>query len=241
MQACLDWRILVNPGLWTAFDRAKQTLLVAIRNSLASERHILLLDPAVRNPSGGLRNETIGDLNTFTTRLQETMNDLNDVSKEINLYRSHVQASLSPIALLPPELMRDIAKLAVGGPENTRTIMNLSHVSTAWREVVTGTSEFFTASDWNKWHVQLVTIWVNRAQKQPHKIFLDDTITEALFRYNTAHAADVPGAADHIGELWENLERALLNCIHLHIVADLPPPPVGFDSWFQSWGLEPFF
>lgn len=231
------WKMLVNPDLWTAFNDAKEALLAAIKTSLLPQPHLLSLDCADRHSAQTSIHETLGELDVFTAWLDETVNDLDGACKDIRLHRSRVQMSLSPIAILPTELIRYIVQLAVGAPENRRMILNVSHVSTTWREAVTSTSELFTESDWNKWNVQLIKLWLSRAQKQPQKIFLDDVITEALFRHDTALVADVHGAIDYIGELWENLEHALLSCIHLHIVADLPPPPVGFDSWFQSWAM----
>lgn len=230
-------RMLVNPDLWTAFDRARETLLAAIKTSLQPESHILSLDASDRNSSKRSRDETIGKLDTFTTRLQEAMNDLDGSCKDIHLCRSRVQTSLSPIAYLPPELIRHVVKLAVGAPENTRTILNLSHVSVAWRKVVTSTSELFTQSNWDRWHVELVTVWLNRAREQPQNIFLYQSVVDALFLYDNLPPKDVSRKVDYIGRLREKLEQALLHCYHLTLEADSEPLWSVSDGWFRSWAM----
>lgn len=227
--------MLVNPDLWTAFDNAKEALLAAIKTSLFPESPSLSLHHAGRESAKDSRRETIGELDVFTTQLKETMNDLDAACKDVQLRRFHIQTSLSPITILPPELIRYIAKLAVGTPENTRRILNLSHVSVAWREVVTSTSELFTESDWNRWHVELITIWLSRAREQPQKIYLETEVLEALFQFPPLHPDS--RTVDYISHLWEKLEQALLTCVHLNIQTDFISMEHGLDadSWCRSW------
>lgn len=229
------WKMLVNPDLWTAFNDAKEALLAAIKTSLLPQPHLLSLDRADRHSAQTSIRETLGELNVFTAWLDETVNDLDGACKDIRLHRSHVQMSLSPIAILPAELVRYIVQLAVGAPENRRTILNVSHVSTPWREVVTSTSKLFTECDWNRWHVDLIAIWRKRAHEQPQKISLDDTIIEALVLYNTLHANHALRTVRYIGELRDELEQALLNCVHLHMLANDQTPWLGFGSSFHGW------
>lgn len=228
--------MLVDPALWTAFDNAKEALLEAIKTSPLPESHILSLDLTHRESAKTSRHEAINALDACTTRLEETMNELNSA---IRLRRSRVQTSLSSIAMLPPELVRHIVKLVIGGPQYARRIRNLSHISVAWRNIATSTSELFTESNWNKWHVDLITIWLNRSHNQPQKIFLDSVVIEPLFRYNTAQADNISEPVGYMGQLWERLEQALLNCVHLHIFTDSSSLWSGshFETGFRSWGV----
>lgn len=226
--------MLVNPDLWAAFDLAKETLLSAVKTSLLPELHILSLDPADRESARTLRREALRELDTFTTRFEETTNDLVSACNDIRLHRPRVETSLSPIAILPPELIRHIAKLTIGAPKNRQTILNLSHVSVVWREVVTSTSELFTSSDWNKWHVELLTIWLHRAHKQPQEISLNCAVIDALFPDNTIHTDVVSRGLDYVGQLRETLEQALLNCVNLTLEARFDPLNLDFRSWFHG-------
>lgn len=180
--------------------------------------------------------DTIVALDASTTRPQNTMNDIDGVHGDIVLGRSRLQTSLSRIAILPPELIRHVIKLAVGTPENTRTILNLSHISVAWRNAVIDISELFTTCDWDIWHFELISIWLSRACQQPQSISLDYSTLEQLYiiQDDLLRIRHVSRLFDYEGQLWEKLQQALLNCDDLKIWGGRIPM-AGFDSWFSSW------
>lgn len=227
--------MLVDPDLWTAFNDVKERLLTAIATTLPFEPHILSLDPSDRDSFRRSKEEIIGELDMFTTQLQKAINDLDGSCKDIHTCRSRVQTSLSPIAHLPPELIRHVVKLAVGAPGNTRTILNLSHVSMTWREVVTSTAELFTELNWNNWHDELVTIWLNRAREQPQKITLDQALIGVLKRARTVDTKGTPQRFKDMGPLRGKLEQALLNCYHLNVNSDYITQWWDSDEWFRGW------
>lgn len=164
------------------------------------------------------------------------MKDVDGVRGKILLGRSRLPTSLLRIAILPPELIRHVIKLAVGSPETTRTILNLSHVSVAWRNAVTDISELFTTCDWDTWHFELISIWLNRARQQPQSISLNYPNLEQLYiiQNDPLRVHHVSRPFDCEGQLWERLQQALLNCVDLSILGGGIPMP-GFHSWFSSW------
>lgn len=230
--------MLIDPDLWTAFNDAKERLLTAIKISLPFGTHFPSLSPSDRDSSRRLRDETIGTLDIVTTRLQEAMNDLDGSCKDLHICRSLVETSISLISHLPHELIRHIVKFAVGDPENTQTILNLSHVSVAWRNAATDISELFTSCNWDKWHFELISIWLNRARQQPQSISLRYPTHEELHitQDDPLRIRHVPRPfdyEDYEGQLWEKLQQALLNCVTLRIWGG-EIPMADFDSWLSS-------
>ena len=72
-----------------------------------------------------------------------------------------------PIAMLPPELLRDIFSLVARTAEWRLTTLKLSQVSQGFRRTVLDMSQLFTHADWDDWAPPLVDLWCQRARSQP--------------------------------------------------------------------------
>ena len=73
---------------------------------------------------------------------------------------------LSPIAMLPPELMRDIFSFVACTAEWRRATLRLSQVSQGFRRAVLDMSRLFTHADWDHWAPPLLDLWCQRARAQ---------------------------------------------------------------------------
>ena len=78
----------------------------------------------------------------------------------------------SPIAMLPPELIRGIISFAVGYPSEHHTTLQLSQVSHSFRQTVLDMSWLFTEAYWQHWSTPLLDLWCQRARAQPITFFL---------------------------------------------------------------------
>lgn len=218
--------MLVDPEVWTAFHNAKCALVQAIQGSLHSTPHVLSLECSKRDSFRASTRELIIELDTLTSQLEDVATDIDDISKEVQRYYLHTKSSLSLISILPPEVLRDIVRLAVGPCMRPDEIMGLSQVSSSWRTVVNETSELFTKIHWGAFHVNLVYIWQTRAKQQPQIIYLDDDVLEKVFQLDEQWCSY---AVDLRHELFE----ALVNCGHLTVAVMVPETFEVFESWFR--------
>jgi len=86
----------------------------------------------------------------------------------------------SPIAMLPPELVRAIIFFAVGDPRERRAILRLSQVSRSLRQTVLDMSWLFTKADWDYWPTPLLDLWCRRARAQPLTVHLTMMVIHRL-------------------------------------------------------------
>lgn len=75
-----------------------------------------------------------------------------------------------PIGSLPAEILRQIFKDTVNGPEDTRSILYLSHVNQFWRSIVHNIGSLHTHADYRIWPTWLIEAWSSRAQRGNHPI-----------------------------------------------------------------------
>lgn len=203
--------MLVDSKVWTAFYyNAQRALAQAIQASLHSNPHVLSLDASKRDSSRASTRELVMELDTLTTQLNDVATDILNVSKEVQKYRLHSNASMSLIGILPPEVLRDIVRLAVESSKNTRRILRLSHVSSVWRTGVNGTSDLVTEIQCGSFHIDFVKVWQTRAKERSQMIDLCDSDVTSVFWVRDEEC-------DYMEELRYELNAALENCAHLKI------------------------
>ena len=87
--------------------------------------------------------------------------------------KRHQKMISSPIAMLPPELMRSVIPFVVG-PSERHAILQLSHVSRSFQQTVLDMSWLFTEAHWDRWPTPLLDLWCQRARAQPLTVSLSD-------------------------------------------------------------------
>lgn len=219
-----------EPHLWGAFDSAKAALLNGIRDSLntISPSHILSIEPRSQDHARSSMLQTIDELSAMRSQLLTAVAELEDASNEIQLGQHRVQTSLAPSIVMPPEIVRHIFKYVVAGPEDTSTILQLSHVCTSWGRVMTSTSELFTRAEWNYWHGDLVALWVHRGRGRPQVIDLEGGTLDDIFPY-------LPLGQESDLNLWfEVFVEAMLDCVELSVQSTTEETTQRFSEWFGA-------
>jgi len=108
----------------------------------------------------------------------------------------------SPIAMLPPELVRDIVFFAVGDPRERHTILRLSQVSQSLRQTVLDMSWLFTEADWNCWPTPLLDLWCRRACAQPLTVYLTAI---SIYRLMDGEAPELQALLESCSRRWGTL------------------------------------
>jgi len=106
------------------------------------------------------------------------------------------KALSSPIAMLPPELMRGVIRFVVSSYER-HAILQLSQVSRSFRQTVLDMSWLFTIANWDRWSTSLLDLWCQRARAQPLTVSLSEGIIHCL----------TDGKAPELKALWESYSR----------------------------------
>ena len=133
--------------------------------------------PATRDAHRKATTKVVSALLAAESKLEALHQEAKDIQQSISRHRVAAQNALAPVALLPPELIREIVDLTVRGPWDYTQILNLSHVSRLWRDVVLQFPAPFTYVDFLRWPLLMIETWFLRSSEHHLlEIVLDDPI-----------------------------------------------------------------
>ncbi|KAF8316684.1 hypothetical protein DL93DRAFT_2166139 [Clavulina sp. PMI_390] len=184
--------------------RAALNLIKSFSTSiLPSERDFLASDHSTRD---GVRRA----FSQHRVPLESIYTELANMLNQIDSHLKQLESKLCSIAMLPPELLRNIFIQTVGHRENYGQVIRLAHVSNSWRDVVSGISELFTLIPWNRWStsVPLIRQWRQWAKDRPQSIRL--AWSQGLCD-SYINRPDIPAP------LLDELEACLPSCSNLYI------------------------
>ncbi|KAF8316678.1 hypothetical protein DL93DRAFT_2096207 [Clavulina sp. PMI_390] len=204
--------------LWANYEASQTALLEACIRSLPTKETFQAGDHPRRH---SFRKE----IHDLTTKLTVEASKIHTACLRIQNDLIDLEAELSPVHLLTSELIREVATFAVQGPEDTKTIARLSHVSTGWRNVVTNTPGLFTVINWDRWHPELIRLWRIRSKGKSQIITFPWTtiLSETVHGNNLLPRSFEP--------LLEELERCIHNAIDVRI-HNTAPTWAPFLEWF---------
>jgi len=108
----------------------------------------------------------------------------------------------SPIAMLPPELMRCVISFAAAHPCEHYTILSLSQVSQSFRQTVLDMSWLFTQADWDHWPTPLLDLWCQRARAQSLTVNLPSL---TVHRLTVGEAPELKALLESYSQHWGTL------------------------------------
>lgn len=153
-----------DTDLWVAFDVAKTVLLRSLRVDYPSTQHICSL-------SSEFRTQATVDIQNITSHLRDSEICLLQAGQElcechafVLHQRGRLQAHISPISLLPIEILREIFSYIP--PEQHRNIANISTVSHYWRNTAFDCQYLWTEPDWT-WPAETLGSWLHRSGERP--------------------------------------------------------------------------
>lgn len=201
----------LDPTLWQSFYRTQDALLLALRSSIArmTSKDVLSERRAERDRAlHGLRDhqKRIADLSKNIMSMQE---ELEEMKRALVKGIGRVQGSLSPIGMLPPELLRDII-LYAAQPRDHRMIMSMSSVCDLWRAAVISERSLFSEANWDDWPIDVLVAWCSRARGSPLTIRLGTKACHRLFPENTRRQSDT------LIQLLEST-RSSWQALHVHM------------------------
>ena len=167
-----------DDALWLPFNEAKDTLFMALLHpSQPIHWQTPSASPAMRDAHRKATTEVVSTLQAAESKLEALQQEAKAVQHSISRHRAAAQNALAPVALLPPELIREIVDLTVEFRWNYSRILKLSHVSRLWRDVVLQYPALFTLVDFRRWPRLMIETWLLRSSEHHLlDIELDDRI-----------------------------------------------------------------
>lgn len=162
----------VEPALWDAFYKAKDALLSALDASLTQPncQHILL-QPVERAKARTSIKRSLERLHSGIRELESAQADITRMHDRFLKSVGRVQSSLSPVGVLPPELLREVI-LRSAGPQDHKRILALASVCDQWRTAVHAERSLWVDANWDSWPAPLLELWCSRVRGHPMAVRL---------------------------------------------------------------------
>ncbi|KAF8307780.1 hypothetical protein DL93DRAFT_1978712 [Clavulina sp. PMI_390] len=208
---------------WEAYHAAQKDLVSSISHRLTSARPIYAVPSHQRQAYSQTVQSTVHELREAQSLLRAASARLQSLELEIFPFLADAESALAPISAVPLEVLRSIILFAVGDPSDTRSVLRVSQVSRAWRNLTLDASELFTHADWNHWHIELIQKWNTRAKHRQLAVTLMPNRFDALF----PTAASRPSSPSALRELEledfrDELFVSLSKCSSLSLTFDCP-------------------
>ncbi|KAF8320370.1 hypothetical protein DL93DRAFT_1836037 [Clavulina sp. PMI_390] len=114
-----------------------------------------------------------------------------------------------PIEALPPEIIGHIIECTTG-PEDTRQVLRLSHVSPKWNAICLSHSRLFTHADWARWAPELLQLWCKHAKYRSLSIQINEKDT---FPFSNALSDEAGKLGKKFSQSQRDYEKRLLEAL----------------------------
>lgn len=174
----------VDPRLWQAFHDAKDALLKALESDVETNcLHFLSQGRAERADALSAKNQTIIEAKEWRRQLESAKDDLSETIGLIAVGVQRIRQSMSSIADLPPELLREVI-LHSADQRSHGDILALASVCELWRAAVHAERMLFAEANWDNWHVELLDLWCQRSRGCPLRVSINPSVAR---RFSDEH------------------------------------------------------
>lgn len=162
-------------------------VLDALKNNEPPKQNVLLAVKAFReNPASfsSIVDKRIDELNKKINALQREKDQLSNSDNIRRAIEETYATIYTPFRTIPRDILREIARHSSDthpSPGRNQSPMNLTHVSSAWRSVVTNSPNLWTTLylriqkiDYDSLvqHMQVIQTWFQRAGSLPTQLFI---------------------------------------------------------------------
>ncbi|KAF8302536.1 hypothetical protein DL93DRAFT_2090600, partial [Clavulina sp. PMI_390] len=106
-------------------------------------------------------------------RLEAIIRELEECIAQTGIMIPRLHQAAPPIETLPVELIPEIIHMVAPSPMMRKEVLQLSHISSTWRDATISLPSLFVSPKWESWSPEFCAYWTSRAGSLGLQAFID--------------------------------------------------------------------